>query len=417
MVPVKKSNGKIRLCGDYKETVNPAIDTDTYQTDSPDTVITKLGPDNKVFAEVDLEDAYTQCSVDEETSRVLTINTPRGLFRVTTLPFGIKCASAAFQRVVDAVVGGLEGVVSYQDIIYVAAPDSATLKKRLYKVLQNLSEAGLRVNKEKCTWETRSLEVLGFRVDAEGVHPLPSRVQAIKETRAPTCVKELQQLLGLINFYAKFLKSKATILEPLHRLLDSKSAWTWNKEHQHALDTVKEMLTSEQVLAHYSPTAPLLIAVDASSFGVGAVLSHIMKEGKTNVERPIMFASRTLSKAERSYSQLDREALAIMFAIRKFHRYILCRKFTIVIDHLPLVGIFKPNAPIPDFVPPRRLRWILTVACYDCNIVYKPGKSIPHADYLSIDRLFPSSILQRKSCLREFTSLRREILKLCPPGI
>jgi len=72
-----------------------------------------------------------------------------------------------------------------------------------------------------------------------------------------------------------------------------------------------------------------------------------------------------------------------MFAIRKFHRYILCRKFTTVTDHLPLVGIFKPYAPIPDFVPPRRLRWILTVACYDCNIVYKPGKSIPHADYLS----------------------------------
>jgi len=147
------------------------------------------------------------------------------------------------------------------------------------------------------------------------------------------------------------------------------------------------MLSSDQVLVHYSPHAPLVIAADASSYGVGAVLSHIFKEGNQSVERPIMFASRTLSKAERSYSQLDREALAIMFAIKKFNAikkfYILCRKFTVLTDHLPLVSIFKPNAPLPELVPPRRLRWILTLACYDYSITYKPGNAIAHADFLS----------------------------------
>jgi len=158
---------------------------------------------------------------------------------VTTLPFGVKCDPAAFQRIVDAVVGGLEGVVSYQDDIFVAAPDSSTLRKRLFRVLEALSDAGLRVKKDKCTKDTAPLEALGFHVDAHGVHPLPDRVQAIKDAKPPTCVKELQHLLGLINFYAKFLRSKASILEPLHRLLDASATWTWGKEHQSALNTVK----------------------------------------------------------------------------------------------------------------------------------------------------------------------------------
>jgi len=143
------------------------------------------------------------------------------------------------------------------------------------------------------------------------------------------------------------------------------------------------MLSSDQVLVHYSPHAPLVIAADASSYGVGAILCHIFKEGNQSVERPIMFASRTLSQAERSHSQLDREVLGIMFSIKKFNHYILSLKFTGITGRVPLVGIFKPNVPLPEFVPPRRLRWILTLACYDYNIKYKPGNAIAHADFLS----------------------------------
>jgi len=133
-------------------------------------------------------------------------------------------------------------------------------------------------------------------------------VQAIKDAKPPTCVKELQHLLAL----TKFLHSKASI--PNRSIVSSMqaphAAWNGGKEHQRALSIVKLMPSSDRVLVHYSSHAPLVIAADASSCGVGAVLSHILKEGNQSVERPIMFASRTLSKAERSYSQLDREALA-----------------------------------------------------------------------------------------------------------
>jgi len=195
------------------------------------------------FAEVDLEDAYTQLPVDDETSLVSAVNTHSGLFRVTTLPFGMKLPSSIFQRVVDGVIGGL-GVLAYQDNIFVAAPSKATLKLRLFNLLQALGNAGLRVNRDKCTWETDSLEVLGFLVDRHGVKPVPSRIQAIKEAPAPTCVKDLHHLLGLISFYSRFFRDKATVLEPLHRLLDAGAKWSWTNRHQQALNEVKNLLSS-----------------------------------------------------------------------------------------------------------------------------------------------------------------------------
>jgi len=205
IVPVERKHAEpLRLCGDYKSTVNPALPSDSYQTSTTDAIIVDLGSGNSYFAEVDLTAAYTQLPVDDDVSRILAVNTHRGLFRVTTLPFGIKLASAIFQRVVDGVIGGLPGTLAYQDNIFVAAPTCPILRSRLYKVLKALGDAGLCVNTEKCTWETESLEVLGFLLDKNGVRPVPSRVQAIKEAPAPKNLKELQQLLGLISFYSRF---------------------------------------------------------------------------------------------------------------------------------------------------------------------------------------------------------------------
>jgi len=342
-----------------------------------------LGSNNTVFAEIDLVDAYTQLPVDYETSKILAVNTIKGLFRVTALPFGIKLASAIFQRVVDGIIGGLPGTLAYQDNIFVAAPTRTLLRCRLYDVLKALGDAGLRVNKEKCTWETDSLEVLGFLLDRHGVRPVPSRVQAIREAPIPQNVKELQHLLGLISFYSRFFRNKATVLEPLHRLLDNGAPWSWTQQHQQALEQVKNLLSSDQVLIHYSLQLPLILAVDASSYGVGAILSHKVHENGATGERPIQYASRTLTQTERRYSQLDKEALAVIFGISKFNQFLQARSFTIVTDHKPLTSLFDPTARIPLHVSPRILRWILMLSAYDYKIIYKPGSAIANVDYLS----------------------------------
>ena len=144
--------------------------------------------------------------------------------------------------------------------------------------------------------------------------------------------------MGLINYYHKFLKNLSTVLAPLYELLKENTKWHWDKSQQDAFMKCKEMLKSSTVLVHYNPDLPLLLNCDASPVGVTCILSHVMPDGS---ERPVMYASRTLQQAERNYSQLEREALGIVFGIKYFHKYVAGRKFTVVTDHKPLLGIFR----------------------------------------------------------------------------
>ena len=147
---------------------------------------------------------------------------------------------------------------------------------------------------------------------------------------------------------------------------------------------IKERISSDQVLIHYSLEKPLALICDASPYGVGAILCHTVR-GPTGEkgERPIHFTSRTLIPTERRYAQLDKETLAIMFGIRKFARYLYGRRFLIVTDHKPLISIFDPTAPIPDHLSPRMTRWALALAALDYRIQHRPGADIGNADFLS----------------------------------
>ncbi|XP_026281310.1 uncharacterized protein K02A2.6-like [Frankliniella occidentalis] len=358
LVPVQKKNGELRLCADYKSTLNPALLTDSYCSPTVSEVLAAASGAT-IFGELDCKEAYLQIPVDEESSMLMVINTKRGLFRPTTLQFGVKTAPAIFQRLMDGLLGKLEGTVAYQDNVYIFAADLEEYSKRLGRALLLLSQAGIRLNTEKCTWITSSLEILGFRVDKQGVHPTKEKIRAIMEAPTPHDEKSLQSLLGLISFYSRFFKGKSTILEPLHRLLDKGAAFQWCQEHQAALLAVKNQLTSDAVLVHYDAKKPLVLAGDASPYGVGAVLSHIVKNKEGLEEHaPILFASRTLSKAERNYSQLDREALAIIFGVTKFHQYLygLGQEFQILTDHKPLISLLGAEAPIPEHLSPRMVR-------------------------------------------------------------
>ena len=383
IVPVPKSNGDLRLCADYKSTVNPAIAADPYKSPATDVVLDQLAG-GKYFAEIDLKEAYAQIPVDEETSFLLAVNTPAGLHRVTRLPYGIKVAPAIFQRIMDGLLGGIKNVVVYQDNIFVRADSALELKSLLQRVLSILSESGFTVNAQKCTWLTTELRALGFMVSAKGIHPCEDKVQAIKEAPFPQDKEQLQSVLGLISFYERFFQGKAHVLEPLHRLLDAAQEFRWDSKHQAALDIVKDLISSDQVLVPYSLYKPLAVICDASPYGVGAVLCHTVQgPDGAKEERPVRFASRTLSATERRYSQLDKEALAIMFAMKKFSRYLYGRKFLIVTDHKPLIHLFNPTAEIPGNLSPRMTRWAITLSSMDYRIQHRPGADIGNADFLS----------------------------------
>ena len=152
-----------------------------------------------------------------------------------------------------------------------------------------------------------SVEYLGHRIDAEGLHAMPSKLQAIVQAPAPKNVQELRSFLGLLNYYGKFIPNLASLIQPLNNLLQHNRKWKWTTACNNAFQQAKEELSSSQVLVHYDPALPLTLAGDASAYGIGAVISHTMPDG---TERPIAFASRSLTPSEHNYAQLEKEALS-----------------------------------------------------------------------------------------------------------
>ena len=315
--------------------------------------------------------------IDDESKDILTITTHKGLFTYNRMPFGISSAPAVFQRTLETLLQGIPGIAVYLDDILCTGVSQEEHDQRLEAVLKRLSQAGLQLKKAKCSVGASEIMYLGHKINALGLSTTMSKVKAITEAPAPKNVTELQSYIGMVTYYDKFLPNLSTVLEPLHKLLrkgDGKK-FEWSDQQEEAFQASKELLIKAPVLAHYDPNKPLRLTVDSSSYGVGAVLSHD--------NHPIAYKSRKLTKAEQNYAQLDKEALAIAFGIKKFHKYVFGRKFTIVTDHKPLLGLLGERKCIPAMTSPRLQRFALTLSGYDYNLIHQPGKSIANADGLS----------------------------------
>ena len=379
IVPIVKKNGKVRICGDFKVTVNPALCAEHYPIPRIEDLFASLAGGQR-FSKLDLANAYLQVPVQESSRKYLTITTQKGMYCYNRLPFGITSAPAIFQCVMDQVLQGLPGVHCFLDDILVTGENNALHLKNLDAVLGRLEQFGLRVQKDKCEFFKKSLEYLGHIIDEKGLHKSPDKLKAIAEAPAPTNVSQLRSFLGLINYYGRFVENMATVLSPLHELLHAGVAWKWTLECEEAFQAAKKHLLSEQVLVHYDPRLPLRLACDASPYGVGAVISHVMHNGE---ERPIAFASRTLSKAEQNYAQIEREALGIIFGVRKFHAYLYGRHFTLLTDHRPLTSILSPSKATPPMAAAGLQRWALVLAAHDYTIQYRKAAEHGNADGLS----------------------------------
>jgi hypothetical protein len=378
IVPVLKSNGKVRICGDYKITANRDIQTDQYPLPRIEDLYATLSGGQK-FTKLDLSNAFLQIPLEEESRKYTTINTQRGLFQYTRLPFGISSSPSIFQRVIDNLTQGLKSTVGYQDDILVTGKDDEEHLENLEMVLKRLSDAGVRLNKDKCVYMAPEVIYLGYKIDAKGLHPVEDKVCAIIDAPSPTNVTELRSYLGLLNYYGRFLPNLSMELAPLHSLLKKDTKFVWNKIQQSAFERSKQLLKSSGFLVHFDPKKQIILACDASPKGIGAVISHIVD----GVERPISCSSRTLSPAEKGYSQLEKEALAVVWGVKKFHSYLYGYHFTINNDHRPLETLFSAQKSLPTMASGRVQRWALTLSAYDYEFKYKPGTQMAHADALS----------------------------------
>ena len=231
----------------------------------------------------------------------------------------------------DQLTHDLPGVAVYIDDCLMSGTDADSHLQNLRRLLQRLEENSLRCRLEKCEFGKPFVEYLGRTLSREGIAKGP-KVDAITKTPAPTNIPELRAFLGQIQFYGKLLPNLATVLEPLYNLTRKDCRWKWGAEEQASFQQVKDWLCTETVLDHFDPSLDIGISCDASDRGIGGVLFHRFPDGS---ERPIANVSKTLSPAQRRYSQIHKEALAIIFALTKFHQLPYARKFILVTDHSP----------------------------------------------------------------------------------
>ena len=211
------------------------------------------------------------------------------------------------------------------------------------------------------------------------MHTCSDKVEAIVKAPTPASVTQLKSVLGLINYYGKFVKNLSSILQPLYNLLRKDVKWAWSQECEAAYSKIKKTMSSAPILIHFDQTKEVRLTCDASEYGIGAMISHILED---NSEQPIAFASRTLNDAEKQYSQIEKEGLAIIFGLNKFNQYLYGNKFKLVTDHKPLVTIFHPQKGIPQFSANRLRRWALILSNYNYSIEYIKSKD-NKADVLS----------------------------------
>ena len=406
LVVVPKGDG-VRLCADFKVTINEHVKTDSYPLPTPEEVFAKLAG-GESFSKLDLSRAYKQLRVAETSQHLLTVNTPRGLMRYSRLPYGIVSAPSIWQRTMDQMLQGLNGVVAYLDDVLVTGRTRQEHLRNLEAVLERFRKFGVRLAEEKCAFFQDKVVYLGVEVSKEGLRPTDERVQSILAAPRPENKEALRSFLGMLTFNARFIPSLSSVVQPLYELTKEGSAWVWSESCEEAFRKAKSLMANVGVSAHYDVKLPVRLYCDASSVGVGACLTHVYPDG---AERPVAYASQVLSSSQRNYAQLEREAYAIVFAVKRFHMYLFGRPFVLVTDHQPLCKILGPKEAVPPLAAARLQRWALILGGYEYKLEHVAGKRNTNADCMS--RL-PVSAPQEEeevflNCLEDLPLTAKEI--------
>ena len=370
VVVEKPQSKKLRICLDPRH-LNKAIQREHFQLPTLEDITTRL-TGAQMFSKLDANHGYWQIPLTPDSQLLTTFNSPFGRYCFLRMPFGIKSAQEIFQKRMSQLLGDLPGVETDIDDILVWGKSKEEHDQRLKVVLRRCEEINLTLNKDKCKFGIPEVTYIGHILNAKGVQPDPEKTKAIRDMPPPQDKKGVERLLGTVNYLAKFIPNMSTVTKPIRDVLKADISFHWDTEQKEAFALIKKILSTEPALAFYDMEKPVLISCDASQSGLGAVLIQ--------EDRPVVYASRALTDAETRYAQIEKELLAIVFALNKFHQYVYGKSAVVESDHKPLESIIKK--PLVS-APPRLQRMLLQLQKYSFTLIYKPGKDMVLADTLS----------------------------------
>lgn len=366
-------NGATRFCIDYRK-LNSITKIDPHPLPRIDDITDGLSG-SLVFSKLDFKRGFWQIKMSEESIPKTAFTVSNGQYEWLKLPFGLRNAPADFSRYMQIIFGALPFVKVYIDDIII---HSASLEEHLAHVrlvFDTLKKFNLKLNAEKCVWLASEIKVLGFIISGLKVRTDPEKISALVERKPPTNVRELQQLMGMLNYYRKFIQNFAHIAAPLYSLIKKDIKWHWTDEHQKAFQYFISILTSEPILRQPDLNRSFNIHTDASGIALGAILCQFDDDGHEYV---VAYASRLLKGAETHYSITEKECLAVIWAIKNFRNYIELSEFTVVTDHSALQWLINVKDPTG-----RLARWAIALQTFRFNIVHRKGKKHGNVDALS----------------------------------
>lgn len=375
IILVKKKTGDWRFAVDYRK-LNSITRREAMWLPNVTDILDTIGG-KSLYSTMDVQAGFHNLKIYEPHISRTAFITFMGLFEFLRLPFGLASAPTSFQKVMDTIRKDLTcTILIYIDDLILASQDEISHLEDLKQLLGVLIKHGLRLKIDKCRFGQKEVKYLGFLISEKGLRPDPKNIEAVKGFKTPKTVTELKSFLGAVGYFRRFIKSFADIARPLHELTRDESLGQWRKEHQQAFEMLIEKLCSAPVLAPPRLGKPFQIETDASGYGISAVL---LQKGPDNQLHPIFYASRLLNKHERNYATVEKEALAIVFALKTFQPYTEGAGQTLVkTDNSCCCSLLKSKN-----LTGRLLKYQIAVQGYDINIVHRPGKTNALCDHLS----------------------------------
>ncbi|KAJ8228025.1 hypothetical protein LV160_008960 [Aspergillus fumigatus] len=374
---VPKKDGSLRLCVDYRP-LNAIMIKDRYPLPLIHDIQDRIRG-AKWFTKLDITDAYNHIRIAEGEEWKTAFRTKFGHFEYLVMPFGLTNAPASFERFIEEVLHKVlhRFVVVYLDDILIFSENRDEHVEHVKEVLRELQEASIRLKLKKCEFHVQETEFLGHWISTEGIHMDQNKVTTMREWPQPRNVKEVQQFIGLVNYYQRFIEGYAKIMTPFFKLLKKGKEFEWTKEYETAFTRIKEKVTTAPILVQHDPDKETTIETDASDY---AIRMRMTQPGSDGRPRPVAFHSRKLIQAELNYDIHDKELLAIVVAFKVWRVYLEGTRRTVIVktDHKNLT-FFTTTKELTR----RQARWAETLSQYDFKIVHCKGTENGQADALS----------------------------------